>query len=115
MGCNRDSGCYTLAKSTYPKLQSDANGAITAAKNDINSVIQNLQGVYVPGDYLGNKVKVKIDELCKGFDGNISELSTISGGINTFVSGKITEHENHYNDWKRREEEKKKKQEEGNN
>lgn len=110
MRCNRDSGCYTIAKSTYPKLQGEANGAISSAQSDINSIIDSLGGLTIPNDYLGNKVKKKIDEIDKAFSSNVNELSTIKGKLDTFVTAKIKEHENHYNAWKKQEEERKKQE-----
>ena len=89
MSCNKDSGCKELYSVTYPNLRSNINNGFNEVSKDASEVEKEIKKLYIPDDYLGNKLQTKIDEL----------LSTEQSNVNTHIDEKIEEHQNHYNDY----------------
>ena len=101
MSCNRDSGCLNIARSIYPGLKGEIDSSISNVNNQVEEILGELSSLTIPEDYLGNKVKMKLDEICSGFETDKSELSAAKANINAFIDGKIQEHYSHYNEWQR--------------
>lgn len=116
MSCNKDSSCLNLSRTTYPSLKDDIVTSFQSANKEVNKLIDTIQCVHVPDDYLGDKVKSKIDTLLDGFYNDIDSLNTEQTNVKTFILAKIDEHEQHYQDWKKQQEvwAKKKKEKEEN-
>lgn len=106
MGCNRDDGCLNIARNTYPNLLSGIDNSTLFINNQINDVIEELNSLIIPNDYLGNKVKEKLDEINENLNNDVSELNTFKNNINSFIEKKIKEHEKHYIDWQNMQEKK---------
>ena len=104
MGCNRDSGCLKLYSVTYPNLESEINTSISSADGEINEIISELSNLYVPDDYLGNKVQNRLQEICNSFSEDSDKLKTEKNKINSFINTKIEEHRQHYNSWQKAQE-----------
>ena len=100
MACGKDQGCLRIANSTYPGLQAEINGSINTITNNINEIMSVLNSLSIPDDYLGSKVKTRVNSICSSLSSDEGEVSSISGNINSFVSSKIKEHQEHYNMWK---------------
>lgn len=100
MGCNRDSGCLKLAKSVYPSLQESVSSSVNNINNQIEELLGTLSNLYIPEDYLGNKVKEELTEICEGLEGVKGNVDSFSGSIDTFISQRINEHQIHYNNWR---------------
>lgn len=101
MSCNRDSGCLNIARSIYPGLKGEINSSISSVNNQVDGIIGNLSSLAIPDDYLGNKVKSKLEEICTGFETDKSELNSAKANVNAFIDSKIKEHYGHYYEWQR--------------
>ena len=112
MGCNKDSGCLTIANSTYPGLQEEINGGVNTITSSIDEITSELNALTIPEDYLGKKVKRELESICSNLSNDQSNIVATSGNIGRFIGTKVEEHRNHYNSWKRAQEELKKKQKE---
>ena len=112
MGCNKDSGCLTIANSTYPGLQSTINSSIKTITTGLTEITSELNTLTIPEDYLGKKVKRELESICSSLSSDQSNIVATSGNIGRFIGTKVEEHRNHYNSWKRAQEELKKKQKE---
>ena len=99
MSCNRDSGCKELYSVKYPSYKSDIDSQINDVNNKVMEVEDLLNELYIPGDYLGTKIKTKIEELCTELNNNIEELSSEKTNIDSFIDDKINDHKTHYNTW----------------
>ncbi len=97
MACSRDSGCLTIAKRIYPELQSKINNSTNTVKTGMNEIIEVLDELFIPQDYLGTRVKEKIDEICEDLGNDVN--------INDFIVSKIKEHKKHYELWHEKQEE----------
>lgn len=100
MGCNRDSGCYRIANETYPRLKENIDASIQTINNRLTDDITTLDGLVIPEDYLGVKVKEKLEEITSLFASDIDDLTKTKTNLDTFISEKIKEHKNHYDSWK---------------
>jgi len=107
MGCNRDSNCYTIARKVYPELKTDISDSIDKTSVELNEIVDELNTLKIPEDYLGEKVKEKIDEMKDYFTSDISDLKLFDNAIERFINEKINEHEEHYQNWKITQEKKK--------
>ena len=99
MSCNKDSGCKELYSVTYPNLRSNINNGFNEVSKDASEVEKEINKLYIPDDYLGNKLQTKIDELLLNLNTNLELLSTEQSNVNTHIDEKIEEHQNHYNDY----------------
>lgn len=114
MGCNRDYNCYSIAKDVYPNLKKDIDESIKKTSTGINDIVDELSILTIPEDYLGTKVKEKVDEMKEFYSEDISELGSFNKAIDNFINEKIREHQGHYQEWKRQQELKKKEEEKKN-
>jgi len=103
MGCNRDNNCLKIAKDTYPSLQSDIDNSVSNINNQIDATIESLSNLYIPDDYLGNKVKDKIKEICDELTTDEENVKSFSSNVNNHIKQKISEHQTHYDRWKEKE------------
>ena len=101
MSCNRDSGCLNIAKSVYPGLKGEINSSISNVNSQISEIVGELSSLVIPEDYLGNKVRTKLSEICSGFESDKSELNSAKADVNVFIDSKIKEHYGHYYEWQR--------------
>ena len=109
MGCNRDSYCNTIANN-YASKKESINSDLTSVKSDINNICELLNSFVVPNDYVGGKVKEKLESISKNFESNSDNVTSFNSEINTFINSKIEEHHNHYQSWKLAQEELAKKE-----
>ena len=58
-----------------------------------------LNGLYIPDDYLGTKIKSKLEIIDSDLDNCNTSLLNESSNINAFIDEKINEHSNHYITW----------------
>lgn len=100
MGCSRDSNCLKISKIVYPSLEGDIDASTSNINNQIEAIIDSLSALYIPDDYLGNKVKENLSEICEGLTSDRESIDSFSSSIDNFISQKINEHEGHYNAWK---------------
>ena len=100
MSCNQDEGCKNIYSVIYPSYKSSIDSSIDELSNSVLEVSNVLKELYIPDDYLGNKIQTKIDELYKKFNSSIEELSTEKANIDTFIDDKVIVHKYHYNTWK---------------
>ena len=100
MACGKNAGCLRIATSVYPGLQGEINSSISKISSSINEIISGLNGLSIPDDYLGAKVKSRVSAICSSLGSDASEVSALGGKINGFVGNKIQEHNEHYRTWK---------------
>ena len=100
MGCNKDSGCLNIAESVYPGLKSEIDGSMTSINGQLESIVDELNGLSVPDDYLGSKVKAQLGTICGNFSSDMESITAEKNSIDTFIGQKIIEHKKHYNAWK---------------
>ena len=100
MACGKNAGCLRIATSVYPGLQGEINSSISKISSSINEIISGLNGLSIPDDYLGTKVKSRVSAICSGLGSDASEVGALGGKINGFVGNKIQEHNEHYRTWK---------------
>ena len=100
MACSKDAGCLRIATSIYPGLQGEINASISKISSSISEIISGLNGLSIPDDYLGAKVKSRVSAICSSLGSDASEVGAIGGKINGFVGNKIQEHNEHYREWK---------------
>ena len=100
MGCNKDSGCLKIANNTYPGLKSEIDGSMTSIKGQLESIVDELNGLTIPDDYLGSKVKAQISSICGNFSSDMDSITAEKNSIDIFIGKKIIEHQKHYNAWK---------------
>lgn len=98
MACNKDSHCKTIADN-YPSLLAPVEDSISKITGSISEISGGLGGLSIPDDYLGTKVKSRVQRICAYFEANSRQVSMLGSKISNFVSEKITEHNKHYNDW----------------
>ena len=99
MSCNRDDGCLKIAESTYPSLQSEINTSVNSINTELSDVVSSLQSLTIPDDYLGEKVKDRITSITASLGDDQSSVDAINSELDSFISEKITEHTEHYNEW----------------
>lgn len=104
MSCNKDSSCLNLSRTTYPSLKDDIVTSFQSANKEVSKVIDTIQSIQVPDDYLGSKVAPKLEALLNNFNNDIDSLNTEKTNVKTFILAKIDEHEQHYQDWKKQQE-----------
>ena len=107
MACNKDFECLRISNAIYPNLKNDINGSVNMVTNNISETVSILETLYIPEDYLGNKVKNQIQVICGNLDEDISNINMFNSNINEFINEKIIEHKRHYNTWKLAQEKKK--------
>ena len=99
MQCNKDDKCLTIYKIYYPEWQKSIGGYVASANNVLTNILDPLGGLVIPNDYLGEKVKSQIQDLCRNFKNDSINLGNegkiISNKINDFISI----HQNHYRTW----------------
>ena len=98
MACNRDEHCKEIA-SDYETKIGEVNSAFEDLKSDIDGIKGNLQGLIVPNDYLGSKVKDKISSLEDVFGTTSENITGIKGAVIQFAELKRDMHQKHYEDW----------------
>ena len=101
MACNKDSGCLTIADSTYPGLRGDINSSISGINSELSGIIDGLSGMTIPDDYLGSKVKAQLQSISSSLTADMGNVKAEGASINGFITGKIAEHRKHYDDWKK--------------
>lgn len=99
MACNRNQTCLSLANK-YPPLQGEIASAISSIQSKVEEIIGALDGVSIPNDYLGAKVKSSINSISSSLNSDISKLATAGKQINSFAESKMKEHKKHYEAWK---------------
>ena len=100
MACGYNANCWRIANSIYPSLKDEISGSINATNKDINGIVDELSSLQIPDDYLGEKVKSKIEDICLNLNNDSKDIKAINGNIDGFIESKILEHQGHYNDWK---------------
>ena len=107
MACNHDSGCNSLANIKYPAKKTKLVGELNKISADLDTILGEINGInaIVPDDYVGQKVKEKISKgLLKDIENVSNDVEEEKTKIETFISGKIEEHQGHYREWKRKQE-----------
>lgn len=107
MACNHDSGCNSLANIKYPAKKTKLVGELNKISTDLDTILGEINGInaIVPDDYVGQKVKEKISKgLLKDIENVSNDVEEEKTKIETFISGKIEEHQGHYREWKRKQE-----------
>ncbi len=99
MGCNRNRDCKEIYETTYPTLRGYVNSGIDSINKYASETVTRLQGLYIPDDYLGNKLKDKIEELNTKLNTDLDSLSSGKDSVDSFVDRMIEEHRQHYKDW----------------
>lgn len=107
MSCNRDSNCLNIAND-YVTKKSSINSSLNSMKTNIETVGTSLNNIESPSDYLGNKVKEKIEIISSNLSNSVDNITSFNNNINTFINNKEIEHRNHYNSWKKAQEAKEK-------
>ena len=104
MGCNKNEGCKYIYSNEYPTEKSSIDSAIDEVTTQISETSTTLKELFIPDDYLGNKLKTKLEKLCLDLDTDNNNLLLEKGNIDTFINEKIEEHHRHYDDWVRNQE-----------
>lgn len=113
MACSKNQDCLRIATDIYPGLQGEIDGSIQTIVSSLNDITGELSTLTVPGDYLGNKVREKLETIISSLDSDKSNVEAAKGNIDTFIGEKVEEHLEHYDSWEREQEELKKKQKYG--
>ena len=104
MACNKDSGCLEIARTTYPGLRSDIDSSFESINSGLNEIIDGLSGLSTPDDYLGAKIQERLTAIASSFSESAASAASAQSGIDVFIDGKIEEHQEHYDEWKRQQE-----------
>lgn len=100
MSCNKDEDCYRIYIKEYPSYLGTIDPAIRSIKTQIEEVETSLTGLSLPDDYLGNKIKDKLDILISDIDSDKSSISAETTAIRSHIITKRAEHKEHYEEWK---------------
>lgn len=111
MGCGRDNNCLRIANTTYPGLLSQINSNFSIISKSSSQIIDALDELIIPNDYLGARVRKNLKEITNLISEDLSKLSSESSNITTFVKEKISEHKQHYSTWQYMQQKKKKENE----
>lgn len=98
MACNRDEGCYNIYTNIYPNAQESIDGSIGNIKSEITEISTTLGELVIPEDYLGEKVKRKVEEIQTFLEKDLSDLDTEKTAIDGFIEKQIAIHKKHYDD-----------------
>ena len=93
MACdNGKEGCKNIVNNIYPRLSSEVNSAISAINSGLSEIGSSLGGLSIPDDYLGSKVKDRIQKINNLINEDMSDVKMESSNIRTFISEKTEEH-----------------------
>lgn len=103
MTCNGEN-CLSIAND-YSVKKGSVNSSLNNMKSDITSASDTLNTLNVPEDYIGNKVKTKLETVFNDLSASADRVSAYNNEVSSFVDQKVAEHQTHYRAWKQRQEE----------
>ena len=99
MSCSRDSGCKIIAERTYPSLKDEINSEFETISSDVMDVLNELSGLVIPDDYLGSRVKDRLNKIGANLSNDAMKVKSAKSDVNTFIDARINEHTIHYQEW----------------
>lgn len=99
--------CREIYQNIYPRLQNEISSSISQVNNGIDSIIDGLSALVIPDDYLGAKVKDRVQSIVQSFDSDKVVLKGEEGKISQHIALNIAKHKQHYSDYLKSLEEKK--------
>ena len=101
--CNGEN-CLSIAND-YINKKSSLNSSLNSMKENITNASDTLNSLSVPEDYIGNKVKQKLESIHNELVADAEIVGNFNKEISGFVDQKVTEHRNHYHNWRMAQEE----------
>ncbi len=98
MSCNKDNRCRKIANN-YASSSGNINNNFNDINLTVNEVIESLNSLNIPGDYVGEKTMEAIKTINGNLNSNLEEVNGSKENINNFINEKIKEHNRHYRDW----------------
>ena len=99
MSCGKDGGCLKIANEVYHALQSDVTNDGNILLNQLDNIMNDLNAIKPPEDYLGEKVQSRIKEIGNNLETDRENLYGKLKVIDEFIDAKIKEHLVHAKDW----------------
>ena len=104
MSCNRNEKCRVIANN-YNSRKNSIDSNCSNMKNNVSMISRSLNFFDIPDDYIGNKVKSKIEEITKNLKSSSDGIDAFKQNIDSFIDEKESEHNNHYWSWKKKQDE----------
>ena len=99
MPCNRNSECLNIANTIYPNLNLEVSTSLKQAVHYISSAMTKLNGMNIPDDSLGVKIKQIISSNNTKLEQDCNNIEKVISNVDGFVKSKVEEHKEHYRAW----------------
>lgn len=98
MSCNKDENCRNIAN-YYQNISKNVKNSYVKIYGEIGEVAEKLSMQVIPEDYLGEKIKDKLEKLKLVYEENIEIMSITEKQMMSFIDEKRIEHKKHFNEW----------------
>ena len=100
MECHKNAGCFRIYHDIYPTAKESINSSINKIIESITDIESTLSELYVPDDYLGEKVKREIGKINECFDSDKKSINKAYDSIKSDIDTYINVHKQHYVDYR---------------
>ena len=100
MACNmgKGPGCKDIANK-YTIYVEDISQSVSSIKINLSKIKSELESLSVPNDYLGEKVKSRLESICSNFSSDESSIDGAFSSIESFANEKKNDHMQHEADY----------------
>ena len=91
-GHGRGPGCYELYKNYYPTERDKIDASVSEIQNDITKIVEDLNALVIPEDYLGDKVKGQLKDICALLEADKDSIKVEDINIRNKIAGFIETH-----------------------